>query len=71
LIFLMLIIVRNFYPSGQFYDNLTFFVFDPSGKDKIIRLPAVFVGMVTFFFEYAFAVALWIVTYYRLKEKQV
>jgi hypothetical protein len=72
LIFLVMIIMKNFFPSGQFYDGMTFFeVFDSTGKDKIIRLPFGFTGVLAFFFEYALVVGLWVITYFRLKEKQV
>jgi len=66
----LVIFMKKFVTPGLYHDGVLE-AFDPSGRNKIVRLPGGLEGTVEFFFKYAVAVWFWIVAYYRLKEKEV
>jgi hypothetical protein len=66
-------ILGGLLPSGSFYEGITSYqIFDGGfGEQKIIRLPEWVGTGVLFLFKYAFAPIFWIVTYFRVKEKEI
>ncbi|HMI65548.1 MAG TPA: hypothetical protein VK517_05905 [Cyclobacteriaceae bacterium] len=66
----LVIYMKNVVTPGLYHDGVLE-AFDPSGRNKIVRLPGGLEGTVEFFFKYAVAVWFWVVAYYRLKEKEV
>ncbi|WP_276481882.1 hypothetical protein [Paraflavitalea pollutisoli] len=73
----VLVIAKVLYPilpQGYFDDGLTSFypygINDPN-SEKLVEVPG-WVGQVVFgFFRYVLAPAFWVITYFRLKEKEV
>jgi hypothetical protein len=61
-----------FVPHGGFSDGFsTYRLYSDGETDKIIRLPEWINTIVIFLLKYAFAPIFWIVTYFRLKEKEI
>ncbi|MBS1611088.1 MAG: hypothetical protein JSS70_20510 [Bacteroidetes bacterium] len=66
-------VLNVFMPDGNFYGGITSYRLYEGGEmsEKIIRLPE-WVGVTTLFLlKYAFAPIFWIVTYFRVKEKEI
>lgn len=66
-------VLNVFMPHGNFYEGITSYRLYEGGEmsEKIIRLPE-WVGVTTLFLlKYAFAPIFWIVTYFRVKEKEI
>lgn len=76
-VFLFIIVFTNkvlgsFTPSGSFNDGFSIYhLYGTGDTDKIIRLPEWINSIVLFLLKYAFAPVFWIVTYFRLKEKEI
>ncbi len=66
-------ILGSFMPEGNFYEDITSYRLYDGGADgeKIIRLPEWVSTSILFLLKYAFAPLFWIVTYFRVKEKEI
>lgn len=64
-------IIESFMPQGSFYKPFTLFRVYEDGKDLMIRIPEWISSIVMFLMLYTLAPVLWVVTYFRLKEKEV
>lgn len=66
-------VLSAFMPHGSFYQGITNYqIFDEGlGEQKIIRLPEWVGDSVLFLLKYAFAPIFWVVTYFRVKEKEI
>lgn len=76
IVFLVLVfwehkIVESFMPRGSFFKPFTKYRVLENGKDLIVRLPEWISSILLFLMMYALPPLLWIVTYFRLKEKEV
>jgi len=70
--FLIQILNDTFLPNGDFHDGLgTYRVMPKNGEDVLIQLPEVINTITKYLMLFGFAPFFWIVTYFRLKEKQV
>jgi hypothetical protein len=58
-------------PRGHYYDGLAGYKVYEKGQDKVVMLPGYIGKILGFLLMYAFAPIFWIVTYFRLKEKEV
>jgi hypothetical protein len=65
-------VMDSFMPHGNYFDGLTSYRLSAEADDeKIIRLPEWINRGGSFLLKYAFAPVFWIVTYYRVKEKEI
>lgn len=76
IVFLVLVffehkIIESFMPHGSFFKPFTIYRVFENGKDLMIRLPEWFSSIMLFLIMYTLVPVLWIVTYLRLKEKEV
>lgn len=76
IVFLVLVfwehkIVDSFMPHGSFFKPFTVYRVFENGKELMIRLPEWFSSILLFLMMYTLPPILWIVTYFRLKEKEV
>jgi hypothetical protein len=76
IVFLVLVfwehkIVESFMPHGSFYLPFTKYRVTENGKDLMVRLPEWMSSIMLFLMMYTLPPILWIVTYFRLKEKEV
>jgi hypothetical protein len=76
IVFLVLVfwehkIVESFMPHGSFFQPFTKYRVTENGKDLMIRLPEWSSSILLFLMMYTLPPILWIVTYFRLKEKEV
>jgi hypothetical protein len=76
IVFLVLVfwehkIVESFMPHGSFFEPFTVFRVRESGKDLMIRLPEWLSSIIIFLLLYTVVPLLWVITYFRLKEKEV
>jgi hypothetical protein len=76
IVFLVLVfwehkIVEPFMPHGSFFKPFTVYRVTENGKDLMIRLPEWISSILLFMMMYTLPPILWIVTYFRLKEKEV
>lgn len=76
IVFLVLVfwehkIVDSFMPHGSFMKPFTAYKVTENGKELMIRLPEWIGSILLFLMMYALPPILWIVTYFRLKEKEV
>lgn len=76
IVFLVLVfwehkIVESFMPHGSFFEPFTIYRVRENGKDLMVRLPEWISSILLFLMMYALPPILWIVTYFRLKEKEV
>jgi hypothetical protein len=76
IVFLVLVfwehkIIESFMPHGSFYKPFTLFRVYEDGKDLMIRIPEWISSILMFLMLYSLAPVLWVVTYFRLKEKEV
>jgi hypothetical protein len=60
-------------PEGSYLNGLTNWSFTNDGKEsyKLIRLPNWVDLTISSLFQFAFAPLFWVVTYFRLKEKEI
>ena len=72
-IFLMAKVLLPILPKGSFGDSLTkFYIYDRDYSNRsVILLPSWTDNVIFGFFKYLLAPAFWVVTYFRLKEKEV
>lgn len=76
IVFLVLVfwehkIIESFMPHGSFFQPFTIYRVNENGKDLMIRLPEWISSILLFLMMYTLPPILWIVTYFRLKEKEV
>jgi hypothetical protein len=72
LVFFVHKVMGSFMPDGGFFEPFTVYrVFNKSQGDGMIQLPQWFSAILLFLTKYTLAPALWVVTYFRLKEKEV
>jgi hypothetical protein len=65
-------IMGAFVPDGSYYEGITSYRLNSgSDEEKIIRLPEWIDTYTIFLLKYAFAPIFWIVTYFRVKEKEI
>ena len=66
-------ILNSFMPDGSFYEGITSYrLYDGDiDGEKIIRLPEWINTGTIFLLKYAFAPVFWVVTYFRVKEKEI
>lgn len=71
LVFFVHKVMGSFMPDGGFFEPFTVYrVFNKEG-DTMVLLPEWFSDIILFLTKYALAPALWVVAYFRLKEKEV
>jgi hypothetical protein len=58
-------------PEGGFFEPFTVYRLYASNGQMAIRLPEWISIILLFLFKYTLAPALWVATYFRLKEKEV
>jgi hypothetical protein len=72
IVFFLVYFLYEFLPKGEYSSPfLTSYRIHVDGDIHLIQLPGWLASLVWFLVMYAIAPFLWIVTYYRLKEKQV
>jgi hypothetical protein len=72
LIFFVHKILGSFTPDGGFLKPFTVYrIFDNTKGELSVQLPEWFSMILLFLIKYALAPCLWVVTYFRLKEKEV
>jgi hypothetical protein len=65
-------VLGSWVPWGRFNDGFShYMVYGEGDTEKIIRLPEWVNTIVLFLLKYAFAPICWVVTYFRLKEKEI
>jgi len=65
-------VLGSMMPKGHFYEGLgAYKVFQKNGQEKIVALPSSVGRILGFLLMYSFAPIFWVVTYLRLKEKEV
>ncbi len=58
-------------PSGHMQNGITNYVFNGDGENKLVKLPEWVGKFLQVLMFYGVTLILWIVTYFRLKEKEV
>ena len=76
IVFLVLVfwehkIIESFMPHGSFYKPFTVYRIWEDGNDLMVRLPEWLSSIIIFLMLYTVVPLLWVVTYFRLKEKEV
>jgi hypothetical protein len=72
LVFFVHKVLGSFMPHGGFFKPFTVYrVFDATKGELSVQLPGWLNSILLFLIKYALAPCLWIVTYFRLKEKEV
>jgi hypothetical protein len=72
LVFFVHKILGSFMPPGNFFKPFTVYrVFDAAKGELKVQLPEWLSSIMLFLMKYALAPALWVVAYFRLKEKEV
>jgi hypothetical protein len=76
IVFLVLVfwehkIVESFMPHGSFFKPFTIYRVWENDKELMVRLPEWISSILLFLMMYTLPPILWIVTYFRLKEKEV
>ncbi|WP_205512266.1 hypothetical protein [Longitalea arenae] len=72
LVFFVHKVLGSFMPNGTFFEPFTIYrVFDPAHGELMIQLPEWISSIMLFLMKYALAPSLWVVAYFRLKEKEV
>jgi hypothetical protein len=76
IIFLVLVffqhkIIESFMPHGGFFNSTIYRVWGPEGREFSISIPAWIGVILLFLVKYSLPPLLWIVSYFRLKEKEV
>jgi hypothetical protein len=64
-------VLDSMMPKGHFYEGLATYKVYEKGQEKVVMIPASIGKTVGFLLMYAFAPIFWVVTYFRLKEKEV
>lgn len=76
IVFLVLVffehkIIESFRPNGSFFKPFTVYRIFEHGQELMVRIPEWISDILIFLIMYSLAPVLWIVTYFRLKEKEV
>jgi hypothetical protein len=72
LVFFMHKVLGSFMPDGGFFKPFTVYrIFDHQKGELSVQLPEWFSMIMLFLIKYALAPCLWVVAYFRLKEKEV
>jgi hypothetical protein len=72
LVFFVHKVLGSFMPHGGFFQPFTAYrVYDEAKGSLSIKLPEWFSSILIFLVKYSLAPCLWVVTYFRLKEKEV
>ncbi|OQP55969.1 hypothetical protein A4H97_20495 [Niastella yeongjuensis] len=72
LVFFVHKVLGSFMPDGSFFEPFTVYkVWNTAQGDVMILLPEWFSNILLFLAKYALAPCLWVVAYFRLKEKEV
>lgn len=72
LVFFVHEVLGSFMPNGSFFQPFTIYrVYDPAHGDVMVQLPEWLSSIMLFLTKYALAPCLWVVAYFRLKEKEV
>ena len=72
LVFFVHKVIGSFMPTGGFYQPFTVYrIFDATKGQLSVQLPEWLSSLMLFLTKYALAPCLWVVTYFRLKEKEV
>lgn len=77
IVFLVLVfyvheVLDSFMPNGSFFQPFTVYrVYDPGKGDVMVQLPEWISSILLFLMKYTLAPFLWVVAYFRLKEKEV
>jgi hypothetical protein len=72
LVFFVHKVLGSFMPPGGFFKPFTVYrVFDETKGELSVQLPKWFSSIVLFLMKYGLAPSLWVVAYFRLKEKEV
>jgi hypothetical protein len=72
LVFFIHKVMASFMPDGSFFTPFTVYrVWNSKQGDVVILLPEWFSSILLLLTKYALAPALWVVAYFRLKEKEV
>jgi len=72
LVFFVHKVLGSFMPPGGFFEPFSVYrIFDTTKGQLIVQLPSWLSSSVLFLTKYALAPCLWVVTYVRLKEKEV
>ncbi|MFL5745896.1 MAG: hypothetical protein ACJ751_14585, partial [Niastella sp.] len=65
-------VMGSFMPDGSFFEPFTVYrVWNSSQGEVMIQLPEWLSSILLFLTKYALAPSLWVVAYFRLKEKEV
>jgi hypothetical protein len=64
-------VLGSMMPKGHFYEGMGAYKVFQNGQDRIVSLPSYIGRIVGFLLMYSFAPIFWLVTYFRLKEKEV
>jgi len=72
LVFFVHKVIGSFMPDGGFFKPFTVFrIFDHQKGELSVQLPEWFSMIMLFLIKYTLAPSLWVVAYFRLKEKEV
>lgn len=77
IVFLVLVfyfhkIIESFMPHGNFFEPFTVYrIYDTGKGDLMVELPGWLSSILLFLMKYALPPSLWVVIYFRLKEKEV
>lgn len=71
LVFFVQKVIGSFMPGGFFQPFTIYRVFNQGEHDLMVQLPEWFSSMLLFLIKYSLAPCLWVVAYFRLKEKEV
>lgn len=72
LVFFVHKVLGSFMPPGGFFEPFTVYrIFDATKGELSVQLPEWLSSIMLFLTKYALAPCLWVVTYFRLKEKEV
>lgn len=72
LVFFVHEVLGSFMPNGWFFKPFTVYrINDPQNGAMSVQLPEWISSILLFIIQYALAPCLWVVTYFRLKEKEV
>jgi len=69
---LLFLLVNMLLPRGRFLEGIdSYEIVEPSGDNKVIVIPYVLVGIIIVFSKFLVTPALWLASYFRLKEKEL
>ncbi|WP_207514909.1 hypothetical protein [Longitalea luteola] len=72
LVFFVHKVLDSFMPNGGFFEPFTVYrAYDPVHGEVMVQLPEWLSSIMLFLMKYSLAPCLWVVAYFRLKEKEV